>query len=62
MPTMRPKTGMRARERDKKTKWLRKLRQRLQHFSLVLRPQTIRAIWVKDFVLKEAEQSKVSAV
>jgi len=53
VPTMRPKTSLRSRERDKKVKWLRQLRQKLQHFSLALRPQTIRAIWVKDIVEKE---------
>ncbi|KPV63530.1 MAG: hypothetical protein AOA66_0807 [Candidatus Bathyarchaeota archaeon BA2] len=53
MPNLRPKTSLHARERDKKVKWLRQLRKKLQHFSLTLRPQMIRAIWVRDIVKKE---------
>jgi len=62
LPTIRPRTGMRARERDKKIEWLRGLRERLQHFSLALRPQMIRAMWVKDLVKKEAQRSEVLSV
>ena len=51
---MRPASSLRSRERDKKIKWLRKLRERIQHFSLALRPQMVRAMWVRDFVQEEA--------
>jgi len=49
-----PRSAIIARERDKKIAWLRKLRERIQHFSLALRPQTVRAMWVGDIVKKEA--------
>jgi len=53
LPTMRPRTSLRSLERDRKVKWLRELREKLQHFSIVLRPQTIRMMWVRDVVKKE---------
>jgi len=59
---MRPKGILRQHERDKKVNWLRQLREELQHFSLALRPQTVRMIWVRDFVKKEAQRSEVLAV
>jgi hypothetical protein len=61
LPTIRPKGSLRQRERDKKIQWLRQLREKLQHFSLALRPQTIRMIWVKDIVKKEAQRTEVLA-
>jgi len=62
LPTMRPTSSLRARERDKKVKWLRKLRERIQHFSLALRPQMVRAMWVRDFVKKETQRLEELAV
>jgi hypothetical protein len=53
---MRPKSGLRARERDKKVKWLRQVREKLQHFSVPLRPITIRMMYVRDVVKKEEQQ------
>jgi len=34
-------------ERTKKLKWMRQLRDRTQHLSLVLRPQMVRTIWMR---------------
>ena len=34
-------------ETTKKLRWLRQLRDRTQHLSLVLRPQMVRAIWMR---------------
>jgi nitrous oxide reductase accessory protein NosL len=50
---MRPKSSLRAKERDKKVKWLREIREKLQHFSVPLRPITIRMMYVRDVVQKE---------
>ena len=50
---MRPKSNIRARERERKQKWYMQLMQKLQHLSITIRPQTIRALWVRDVVKKE---------
>ncbi len=34
-------------ERIRKQIWLRELRERTQHRSIVLRPQTVRAMWMR---------------
>ena len=34
-------------ERSQKIFWLRRVRERVQYLSIVLRPQTIRTMWVK---------------
>jgi len=47
---MRSKTNLRARER--KQKWYMQVMGNLQHLSIAMRPQTIRALWVRDFVKK----------
>jgi len=43
-----------ARERDKKIKWLRKHREKVQYFSVVPRPQRVRMLWVKDLAKEDA--------
>jgi hypothetical protein len=53
---VRPKSGLRARERDKKVKWLRQIREKLQHFSVPLRPITVRMMYVRDVVKKEEHE------
>ena len=53
MPAKLPRTAITARERDKKIKWLRTLRERIQYFSIALRPQRVRMMWVNDLVKKE---------
>jgi hypothetical protein len=53
---MRPKTHLRAQEREKKQKWYMQEMEKLQHLSIAMRPQTIRALWVRDVVHKEKEQ------
>jgi hypothetical protein len=53
---MRPKTHLRAREREKKQKWYMQVMGELQHLSITMRPQTIRALWVRDVVKKEKEE------
>jgi hypothetical protein len=50
---MRPKSHLRAQERERKQKWYRQVMEKLQHLSIAIRPQTIRAIWVRDVVKKE---------
>jgi len=53
MPGMMPRGSVTARERDKKIRWLRKLRERIQYFSVTLRPQRVRMMWVKDLAKEE---------
>lgn len=48
LPVIRPNSNMRAREREKKRKWLKQFRKTIQHLSLAPRPQTIRMMIVKD--------------
>jgi len=48
-----PRSAITSKERDKKIAWLRKLREKVQYFSLALRPQTVRAMWARDIVKKE---------
>jgi len=43
-----------ARERDKKIKWLRKHREKVQYFSVVPRPQRVRMLWVQDLAKEDA--------
>jgi len=50
---MRPKSHLRAQERERKQKWYRQVMEKLQHLSIAIRPQTIRAIWVRDVARKE---------
>jgi hypothetical protein len=49
---MRPKTHLRAQERESKQKWYMQVMGNLQHLSIVMRPQAIRALWVRDVVKK----------
>jgi hypothetical protein len=35
-------------DRDRQVRWLRELRTRTQYLSLVLRPQGIRQLWMKE--------------
>jgi hypothetical protein len=53
---MRPKTHLRARERERKQKWYMQVMGELQHLSIAMRPQAIRALWVRDVVKKEKEE------
>ena len=53
---MRPKTHLRARERERKQKWYMQVMKKLQHLSIAMRPQTIRALWVRDVVKKEEKE------
>jgi hypothetical protein len=53
---MRPKTQLRAQERERKQKWYMKEMGKLQHLSIAMRPQAIRALWVRDVVKKEEEE------
>jgi hypothetical protein len=53
---MRPKTQLRAQERERKQKWYMKVMGKLQHLSIAMRPQAIRALWVRDVVKKEEEE------
>jgi hypothetical protein len=48
-----PRSAITARERDKKIKWLRKFREKVQFFSVVPRPQRVRMMWVKDLDKEE---------
>jgi hypothetical protein len=52
---MRPKTHLRAQERERKQKWYMQVMEKLQHYSIAMRPQAIRALWVKDVVNKQEE-------
>jgi hypothetical protein len=47
---MRSKTNLRARER--KQKWYMQVMEKLQNLSIAMRPQAIRALWVRDVVKK----------
>jgi hypothetical protein len=49
-----PRSAVNAKERDKKIKWLREVRERVGYFSIVLRPQRVRMMWVNDLAKKEA--------
>ena len=53
---MRPKTQLRAQERERKQKWYMQVMGELQHLSIAMRPQAIRALWVRDVVKKEKEE------
>jgi hypothetical protein len=53
---MRPKTHLRAQERERKQKWYMQVMENLQHFSVAMRPQTIRALWVRDVVKRKGEE------
>jgi hypothetical protein len=53
---MRPKTQMRVQERERKQKWYMKEMEKLKHLSISMRPQAIRALWVRDVVKKEEEE------
>jgi hypothetical protein len=53
---MRPKTHLRAQERERKQKWYMQVMEGLQHFSIAMRPQAIRALWVRDVVKKEEKE------
>jgi hypothetical protein len=53
---MRPKTHLRAQERERKQKWYMQVMANLQHFSIAMRPQAIRALWVRDVVKKEEKE------
>jgi len=53
---MKPKTHLRAQERERKQKWYMKAMGKLQHLSIAMRPQAIRALWVRDVVKKEEEE------
>ena len=48
-----PVSAVNAKERDKKIRWLRKHRERVQYFSVVLRPQRVRMMWVQDLAKEE---------
>jgi hypothetical protein len=48
-----PKSAINARERDKKIKWLRKHREKVQYLSVVPRPQRVRMLWVNDLAKEE---------
>jgi hypothetical protein len=48
-----PSNAITARERDKKIKWLREHREKTQYFSVALRPQRVRMMWVNDLAEKE---------
>lgn len=53
---MRPKTHLRAQERERKQRWYMKVMGKLQHLSIAMRPQAIRALWVRDVVKKEEKE------
>jgi len=53
---MRPKTQLRVQERERKQKWYMKEMEKLKHLSIAMRPQAIRALWVRDVVKKEEEE------
>jgi hypothetical protein len=44
---------LRAQERERKQRWYGQAMEKLQHLSVAIRPQTIRAMWVKDVVNKK---------
>ncbi len=52
MVSARPHSGMGKEkekiDRDRQVRWLRELRTRTQYLSLVLRPQGIRQLWMKE--------------
>lgn len=52
IPIMKAKILQRAQERERKQTWYRQLMGKLQHLSVAIRPQTIRAMWVRDVVNK----------
>ena len=47
------KNATTQRERDKKIMWLRTLREKTQHYSVVPRPQRVRIMWVTDISKRE---------
>jgi hypothetical protein len=55
---MRPKSHLRAQERERKQKWYMQVMGKLQHLSIAMRPQTVRAMWVRDVALKEEERAR----
>jgi len=50
--TSKSKNLLRAQERERKQKWYGQVMGKLQHLSVAIRPQTIRAMWVRDVVNK----------
>jgi len=53
MPAKMPRNAITARERDKKIMWLREVRERVSYFSVALRPQRVRMMWVNDLDKEE---------
>jgi hypothetical protein len=53
MPSKLPRSAVTARERDKKITWLREVRERVSYFSVALRPQRVRMMWVNDLAKEE---------
>jgi hypothetical protein len=51
--TTRSRNILRAKERETKQKWYGQLMGKLQHLSVAIRPQTIRAMYIKDVVNKK---------
>jgi hypothetical protein len=49
----RSKNLLRAQERERKQRWYGQVMGKLQHLSVAIRPQTIRAMWVRDVVNKK---------
>jgi hypothetical protein len=47
------KNLLRAQERERKQRWYGQVMEKLQYLSVAIRPQTIRAMWVKDVVNKK---------
>jgi len=47
---------MRAQEREIKQKWYLQEMGKLQHLSIAMRPQAIRALWVRDVIKKEEKE------
>jgi len=53
MKTTKSTNLLRAREREMKQKWYGQLMRRLQYLSVAIRPQTIRAMYIKDVANKK---------
>jgi hypothetical protein len=51
--TTKSKNLLRAQERERKQRWYGQVMEKLQYLSVAIRPQTIRAMWVKDVVNKK---------
>jgi len=52
IPITKAKILRRAQERERKQTWYGQLMGKLQYLSVAIRPQTIRAMWVRDVVNK----------